>query len=178
MAHMTDRSEQKKEAVEPGCCLGSCCTGPGRWIRVVLVVAVCGAVIAVNVWRREKGAEAPAPGSVATDSSGERVQPLADQGHALPRLVDLGATECIPCKLMKPILDDFKANFSDQFKTEFIDVWKNPDAGQQYGISTIPTQIFFDAEGQELFRHEGFISKEDILKKWKEFGYEPSANNR
>ena len=87
----------------------------------------------------------------------------------LPRLVDLGADKCIPCKAMAPILEGLKKEYAGVFNVEFIDVWKNPNAGGEYGIKIIPTQIFFDAEGKELFRHEGFFSKEDILAKWKEF---------
>ena len=34
----------------------------------------------------------------------------------------------------------------------------------------MPTQIFYDSSGKELFRHEGFYSKEDILGKWNELG--------
>jgi len=92
--------------------------------------------------------------------------------QALPRLVDLGAGKCIPCKMMKPILEDLAANYAATFKTEFIDVWENQDAGKQYGIHLIPTQIFFGADGKELYRHEGFFAKEDILAKWKELGVE------
>ena len=55
-------------------------------------------------------------------------------------------------------------------EVEFIDVWKNQGAGKQYGVEMIPTQIFFNAEGKELFRHTGFFGKEDILGKWKELG--------
>jgi thioredoxin 1 len=63
-----------------------------------------------------------------------------------------------------------KRDYADRFVTEFIDVWVNPDAGKPYNIEMIPTQIFFDAEGKELFRHVGFYGKEDILGKWKELG--------
>lgn len=98
------------------------------------------------------------------------VEASASQRQALPRLVDLGAGKCIPCKMMKPILDDLMANHADQFTTEFIDVWENQQEGKKYGVKMIPTQIFFDAEGKELFRHEGFMSKEDILNKWRELG--------
>jgi thioredoxin 1 len=73
--------------------------------------------------------------------------------------------------MMKPTLDDLKVNYADRFETAFIDVWENEGVGEQYGIRMIPTQIFFDAEGKELFRHEGFISKEDILAKWEELGF-------
>jgi len=88
----------------------------------------------------------------------------------MPRLVDLGAGKCIPCKKMAPILEGLKTEYSDNFKVEFIDVWENPDEAKKYGIKLIPTQIFYDASGKELFRHEGFFSKEDILSKWQEFG--------
>ena len=87
---------------------------------------------------------------------------------ALPRLVDLGADKCIPCKMMAPILEELKKEYAGTFNVEFIDVWKKPDEAKKYGIKIIPTQIFFDASGKELFRHEGFFSGEDILKKWKE----------
>ncbi len=88
----------------------------------------------------------------------------------LPRLVDLGAGKCIPCKMMAPILEELKTEYAGRLKVDFIDVWENPDAGKGYGIRIIPTQIFYDASGKELFRHEGFFSKADILAKWKELG--------
>ncbi len=91
---------------------------------------------------------------------------------ALPRLLDLGADKCIPCKRLAPILEELKEEYTGHLNVDFIDVWKNPDEGPKYGISQIPTQIFFDAQGKELYRHVGFISKEEILAKWKELGYE------
>lgn len=139
-----------------GCGDGKSCGGTGKWIWIVLILAVAGVMIARNAERK------PVPKN--------QVAPTA-----LPRLVDLGANKCIPCKMMKPILDDFKANYADHFTTEFIDVWEHPDTGKEYGINVIPTQIFFDAAGKELFRHEGFFGKEDMLKKWQEFGVDPAA---
>lgn len=91
---------------------------------------------------------------------------------ARPRLVDLGAKSCVPCRMMAPILDDLKANYSDRFQTIFIDVWERPEAGQQFRIRMIPTQIFYDGDGRELGRHEGFMSKEDILGTWRRLGYD------
>ena len=88
----------------------------------------------------------------------------------LPKLLDLGAGKCIPCKMMAPILEELKKEYAGKLEVEFIDVWNNPDAGKQYGIEVIPTQIFYDATGKELFRHIGFFSKDDILAKWKELG--------
>jgi len=84
--------------------------------------------------------------------------------------VDLGAGKCIPCKAMAPILEELSQTHAEQFQVVFIDVWENPDAAKPYNINLIPTQIFFDASGKELWRHEGFLAKEDILAKWQELG--------
>jgi thiol-disulfide isomerase/thioredoxin len=92
----------------------------------------------------------------------------------LPQLVDLGASKCIPCKKMAPILEELREEYRGRMDVIFIDVWKNPEQGQAYGIESIPTQIFYNAEGKELFRHEGFIPKEDILAKWSELGVDLS----
>ena len=94
----------------------------------------------------------------------------AAESTKLPKLVDLGADKCIPCKMMAPILKELKTGYAGRMEVEFIDVWKNPGAGKPYKIKLIPTQIFFDAFGKERFRHEGFFGKEDILAKWKELG--------
>lgn len=88
----------------------------------------------------------------------------------LPRLLDLGATKCIPCKMMTPILDQLGKEYKGKLKVEFIDVWKNGTAKKKYNIQTIPTQIFYDANGKEFYRHIGFYPKEDILAKFKEHG--------
>lgn len=99
----------------------------------------------------------------------------AERAPQLPRLVDLGADKCIPCKMMAPILADLAKDYAGQLNVVFVDVWKNPSEGKAYGIQVIPTQIFYDASGKERFRHEGFMAKKDILAKWKEIGVELSA---
>jgi thioredoxin 1 len=90
--------------------------------------------------------------------------------QALPKLVDLGAKSCIPCKMMAPVLEELKTEYQGKLEVVFIDVWENPQEGEAYGIRFIPTQIFYDAQGKELFRHSGYFSKKDILKTFKEKG--------
>ena len=80
----------------------------------------------------------------------------------LPRLVDLGAGKCIPCKRMAPILEALKVDYAGAVDVQFVDVWQNPDAGRPYKIRLIPTQVFFDRTGRERFRHEGFFGREEI----------------
>lgn len=97
----------------------------------------------------------------------------------LPKLLDLGAHKCIPCKMMAPILDELKKEYTGIFEVEFIDVWQmeNIPIAEKYKIESIPTQIFLDSEGKELFRHVGFYSKENILSKWKELGLDISKKS-
>ncbi|WP_449246521.1 thioredoxin family protein [Desulfarculus baarsii] len=77
-------------------------------------------------------------------------------------LVDLGADKCIPCKMMKPILEALKVQYQGKAAVVFIDVWENRAAAKDFGVRVIPTQIFFDAAGQEVHRHEGFLDKKSI----------------
>lgn len=93
----------------------------------------------------------------------------------LPRLVDLGAGKCIPCKEMAPILEELAETHKAFFSVEVIDVWVNPDQGKKYNVRIIPTQIFYDAQGRELYRHVGFYSKEDILGRWRKLGIDVGA---
>ncbi|MFC1572397.1 thioredoxin family protein [Candidatus Eisenbacteria bacterium] len=91
-------------------------------------------------------------------------------GENLPRLVDLGSTKCIPCKKMAPILEEMRSEYAGRLIVEVIDARRDRTTAMLYGIRLIPTQIFYDASGKELFRHEGFYGKEAMLAKWKELG--------
>jgi len=99
--------------------------------------------------------------------------PAARAGEkGLPRLLDLGADKCIPCQMMAPILETMEKDFAGRMEVDFIDVWKDGEASSRYGVRMIPTQIFFAPDGSELYRHTGFYSREDILAKWGDLGYD------
>lgn len=166
---------------------------PSATVKAVIVVALIAAVAIALVARKganNNAAEvkqadvhdsavqvsATSKTSRDTDEMSKALEPTPTQPRkVLPKLVDLGAGKCIPCKMMAPILEELKEEYKDEFDVVFIDVWENEEAGEPYNIRMIPTQIFFDADGRELFRHEGFFSKEDILGKWKELGIEFSG---
>ena len=95
----------------------------------------------------------------------------------LPKLIDVGADKCIPCIKMAPLLEQLKKDFSGQLDVEFIDAWKDRERAGEYRVRMIPTQIFLDEDGSELFRHTGFFAREDILKKWQELGYRFKEKN-
>ncbi len=135
-------------------------------IVLVLVAATAGAF-----YLKERSGAPEADANAASGYDASAVDSQKEQSRtAIPRLVDLGADKCIPCKLMAPILEELRIEYKGKFDVVFIDVWKDRSAGSKYGVRVIPTQIFYNAEEKELFRHQGFYSKEDILSKWKELG--------
>jgi thioredoxin 1 len=105
--------------------------------------------------------------AVNNTSARKPAKPAAKQ---LPKLLDLGATKCIPCKMMAPILGELAKEYKGQLDVQFIDVWKDQKAAKKHKIQTIPTQIFYDAKGKEFFRHVGFFPKVDILKAFEKQG--------
>ncbi len=126
-------------------------------VRLLILAALAVAVAGAVTLKKSKA---------LTESNSASAGPAATA--KLPKLLDLGAGKCIPCKMMAPILEELKKEYAGRMEVVFIDVWEKPEAAKPYGIETIPTQIFFDAEGKELFRHVGFFAKDDILAKWKE----------
>ncbi len=125
--------------------------------KAVIIVALVAAVAAVFALKqRGKGGE-------------NQITP------GVPRFVDLGSDTCIPCQMMVPVLAELRREYAGRLSVEFYDVRKDPSKATQYGIKLIPTQILYDASGKELFRHEGFFAKEEILAKWKELGVDLSG---
>jgi thioredoxin 1 len=78
--------------------------------------------------------------------------------------IELGSVNCIPCKKMQPVMKSIEIKYKGLVKVTFHDVWKEKGVSEKYGIDLIPTQVFTDASGKELMRHEGFFPEEEIDK--------------
>lgn len=146
---------------------GPSCFGPSVRFALVLILTTLAVAGCSKTAEQPKSTDAVPPGAAVTRAG-------------IPKLVDLGATECIPCKMMAPVLEELDKEYAGVMDVEFIDVWRpeNKEAARSYGIEEIPTQIFLDPEGNELWRHVGFIAKQDILAKWSELGYDLEPGNR
>ncbi len=127
----------------------------------LLAVAVIGLLVLKNL-RQERAPETAGPAAQTANAT----VPAA----GLPRLLDLGSTKCQACQAMEAVLADLRREYARRLAVDFIDVFVTQDAAEKYGIVVIPTQIFYDAAGKELFRHQGFISKDDIVAKFRELG--------
>lgn len=124
--------------------------------RVIIILLIAAAVVYAVV--QNQGGSPAAPSAPVSDDQG--TQQLST-GRVT--MIDLGATECVPCKMMAPILEELKQEYAGRADIIFIDVWKDPPQARKYGIRAIPTQIFFDAQGNEVFRHTGFMDKQRIV---------------
>ena len=121
-----------------------------RLLNLALVIAVFGIV---SIIAQEK-------------KSATAAKNLPPEKKPLVTFVELGSVKCIPCRQMQPVMKAIEKKYGDQVKVVFYDVWK-PDQrkyAEQYGIKLIPTQVFLDAAGKELFRHEGFYPEAEIDK--------------
>jgi len=85
-------------------------------------------------------------------------------------MIDLGATECVPCKMMAPIMEKMEKKYQGKAAIVFIDVWKNRDQVSRFSIRAIPTQVFYDATGREVSRHVGFMSEAAIVEQLTKMG--------
>jgi len=89
-----------------------------------------------------------------------------------PTLAEFGRGICIPCKAMKPILEELAAEYEGKLNVVIVEIDDHMDQTKQYGIMAIPTQIFFDSSGNEQIRHMGFLPKEEIITQLRKIGIE------
>jgi len=87
-----------------------------------------------------------------------------------PLLVDFGANSCMPCRQLRPILKEVEKEYSEKARILVIDVYKYQDLAREYRVQLIPTLIFFDKSGKEMYRHVGAWDKDSIVNKLKEMG--------
>jgi thioredoxin 1 len=107
----------------------------------------------------------------ASDPTPESLLKLPVPG--MVTMIDLGAKKCIPCKMMAPIMEKMEKKYEGKAAIVFIDVWEHREQARRFGIRAIPTQIFYDGTGKEIYRHVGFMAEKDIVDMLKKLGVEP-----
>ncbi|WP_052813098.1 thioredoxin family protein [Desulfonatronum thioautotrophicum] len=89
----------------------------------------------------------------------------------LPRLVNLKTENCIHCRRMIPVLAELEQDYTADLTIYTFDVGVQPEIGRSFGtIRTVPTLVFMDQAGRELYRFEGYMSKEEILHRFRSLG--------
>jgi thioredoxin 1 len=101
----------------------------------------------------------------------DKQEPLPQvPAEGMVTMLDLGAHKCIPCKMMAPILEKLEKEYKGKAAIVFIDVWQDRTQARRFGIRAIPTQIFFDESGKEVYRHVGFLAEDAIVKQLGKMG--------
>jgi thioredoxin 1 len=82
----------------------------------------------------------------------------------LMTFVELGSVKCVPCRMMQPVMKNIETKYGSQVKVIFYDIWQEDQKkyAKDYDIRVIPTQVFLDKSGKEVFRHEGFFPESEI----------------
>jgi thioredoxin 1 len=125
------------------------------WWLLLLAIVVLGA----NEWRTSGV-------SLGPTNSDTEFRDALQSGR--PVLVDFGSNSCVPCRQMRPILKEVSQEFSGKAHVLVIDVNKYGDLSREYQILMIPTLIFFNSKGKEVFRHTGSSDKNSIVQKLRE----------
>lgn len=139
--------------------------------KIIIVLLVLVAAVGVLSMKRSGRTSSSVSDSTPTGRSTE-THGAAEPTEPLPLLVDLGAGACAACKALAPIVDSIGRDFAGQLEVEKIDVLKDRGARRMFNVRVIPLLVFLDAQGKELARYEGYLSREKILSKWRELGYD------
>ena len=120
------------------------------------IVVVIGVIFVILVGFFVSGcSKGREPGARYVDS------PLVKEGAIT--LIELGALSCKPCQMMIPIMEELAKEYAGRVNIEFINVHKDNTAVRKFAIMVIPTQVIYDREKKEVFRHVGFIEKGPLV---------------
>lgn len=158
----------------------ACSCKASGWWKIVVVAVLALVVVLVVVTKKRTPASSggdvithfsPLPGQPVEGAVWPVIDPLTTAlASGKPVLADFGKGTCAPCKMMKPILDKLAEELQGKVHVLILDTGDDALIANEYDVRMIPTQIFFAGTGKELFRHVGFMPREDILAKMNELG--------
>jgi len=108
--------------------------------------------------------------SSLTTSAAQAAEAKEIPAKGMVTMVDLGAKKCVPCKMMMPVMEKIEKTYQGKALIHFYDVWEDREPATRFGIRGIPTQIFFDKDAKEVYRHVGFMSEADIVSQLAKMG--------
>lgn len=79
-----------------------------------------------------------------------------------PAIIDFYATWCGPCKVIAPILDKLAKEYDGEIVIYKVDIDKEPELAQAFGITSIPALLFIPIDGKPKMIN-GSRSKSDYV---------------
>ena len=107
-------------------------------------------------------------GTSASEDHEEFLKNLPVKG--MVTMIDLGKKTCTQCKMMAPILDRLGKKYEGKAEIVFINLLDDPEQQYRFKLKALPTQIFFNSEGEEVFRHTGFMAEKAIVAQLEKMG--------
>lgn len=83
---------------------------------------------------------------MALHITSENFQELTQSGK--PTVVDFWATWCGPCRRVAPIIEELATEYADRVNIGKCNVEEDEDLAGQFQVSSIPTIVFINAQGQ------------------------------
>jgi len=134
-------------------------------LACLLIVAGCGS-------GKSQSADRPATVGVVHGAYQAAAPEIAEyRAKRLPMMLDFGKGWCNPCKAMAPDLEALHEELSGKVLVRFNNLETEEELAAQYRIRLMPTQVYLDGEGREVYRHEGYASKADILSDLERLGF-------
>lgn len=93
----------------------------------------------------------------------------------LPRLVELGSDSCASCIAMQQVLAELRAHHPDRLEVVSINLMRHPEQTRVWRVKFIPTQVFLDGQGRELYRHVGYLPRPAVEERFAALGFPLAA---
>lgn len=81
-----------------------------------------------------------------------------------PVLVDFYAEWCGPCKMLGPVIEELSEELADKMLIGKVDIDKDQNLAQQYGIMSVPTLLVF-VNGEVVEKFVGAMPKAQLQEK-------------
>ncbi len=127
--------------------------GDKKKAAIKIIVPIIIVLIVAGIWFVRNSQKAPAEDQtdlLHEDVAFQAMEELdLDQlkSHGIPIMLDFGADDCPPCREMKPTIVKLHSDLQGKVIIKYMDVWENPELAMDYPVRVIPTQLFFDRDG-------------------------------
>jgi thioredoxin-like negative regulator of GroEL len=80
-----------------------------------------------------------------------------------PTILEFGRRLCPVCLRNSLVLKEVQTQYQDQINLRFVYIDTDEHIFRQYGVTIVPTQVFLNTAGQEVYRHEGPNTKAGLI---------------
>jgi thioredoxin 1 len=88
-----------------------------------------------------------------------------------PEILEFGRKVCRVCRESEKIVEAVRTMYPGQFAVRVIYIEEDEPMFHRYQAVFVPTQVFLDATGKEVFRHEWAFPKEQLIEELRELKF-------